>query len=467
MVSTFQKNALMNAYSFIFTKILAPITSIVGFFVESLKVQQFSKRSNLLSEKLVFIARKRRRRSNGVLILCSSAGEYEQAKPLGDLFSKNNNFVIYVFFSINGLEFAKTRDESEPCILLPLEDLKACQELYLAVAPEWTIVVRHELWPVFLSVASQHSQVWLVNALVPSRLDSRTRLRALAENKIKSLALRNVAAIVAGNKASQIYHRDVLRFSDSKIFLCGDTKFDRVESLKQSRHTQVETLKSLIEKNWVPSSQTKLVAGSVYTEDVQLILDALTKPGFEKCAAILVPHDISFSNVSSILNQVRLAGHAPELWSEVTPTWSQVPFSDSQNTLATNSRSKTPVLIVDSLGLLSDLYAVADLAWIGGACHKKVHNVLEAIVCGIPTASGPNFKNSAEAIEAVDLGVLEVCKTADQLALFATKSKDQRSLIKEKSVSFVNERTGVFLKIYALITSRSLKKDNHMDLPNA
>jgi 3-deoxy-D-manno-octulosonic-acid transferase len=455
MVSTFQKNALINTYSLIFTKVLTPITSIVGFFVESLKVQQFSKRSNLLSEKLVFIARKRRMRSNGILILCSSAGEYEQAKPLGDLFSKNNNFVIYVFFSINGLEFAKTRDESEPCILLPLEDLKACQELYLAVAPECTIVVRHELWPVFLSVASQHSQVWLVNALVPSRLNSRTRLRALAENKIKSLALKNVGAIVAGNKASQIYHRDILGFSDSKIFLCGDTKFDRVESLKQSRHSQVETLTSLIEQNWAASSQMKLVAGSVYTEDVKLILDALTKPGFEKCAAILVPHDISFSNVSSILNQVRLAGHAPELWSEVTPTWYQASLSsDSQNTLAPNSRSKPSVLIVDSLGLLSDLYAVADLAWIGGACHKKVHNVLEAIVCGIPTACGPNFKNSAEAIEAVDLGVLEVCKNADQLALFATKSKEQRGLIKEKLVSYVNERTGVFLKIYALITSR-------------
>ena len=42
------------------------------------------------------------------------------------------------------------------------------------------------------------------------------------------------------------------------------------------------------------------------------------------------------------------------------------------------------VVIVDEIGLLSDIYHHTDFAFIGGGLHHKVHNVLEPFVHKIP-----------------------------------------------------------------------------------
>ena len=57
------------------------------------------------------------------------------------------------------------------------------------------------------------------------------------------------------------------------------------------------------------------------------------------------------------------------------------------------------VLIVDKIGLLSQLYQYADIAYIGGGFTKDgIHNVLEAAVFGKPVVWGPNDSKYPEAI---------------------------------------------------------------------
>jgi 3-deoxy-D-manno-octulosonic-acid transferase len=60
---------------------------------------------------------------------------------------------------------------------------------------------------------------------------------------------------------------------------------------------------------------------------------------------------------------------------------------------------KPMVLIVDQIGLLSQLYQYADIAYIGGGFTKDgIHNVLEAAVFGKPVVWGPNDAKYQEAI---------------------------------------------------------------------
>ena len=60
---------------------------------------------------------------------------------------------------------------------------------------------------------------------------------------------------------------------------------------------------------------------------------------------------------------------------------------------------KPVVLIVDQIGLLSNLYQYADIAYIGGGFTKDgIHNVLEAAVFGKPVIWGPNDLKYPEAI---------------------------------------------------------------------
>ena len=57
-----------------------------------------------------------------------------------------------------------------------------------------------------------------------------------------------------------------------------------------------------------------------------------------------------------------------------------------------------PVIVVDRVGILADLYALADAAFVGGGFHRAgLHSVLEPAVFGAPIAIGPHWQMSRDA----------------------------------------------------------------------
>jgi len=56
------------------------------------------------------------------------------------------------------------------------------------------------------------------------------------------------------------------------------------------------------------------------------------------------------------------------------------------------------VVVVDRVGVLGDLYAIADIAYVGGGFHAAgLHSVLEPAAFGTPVIFGPRHANSREA----------------------------------------------------------------------
>jgi len=56
------------------------------------------------------------------------------------------------------------------------------------------------------------------------------------------------------------------------------------------------------------------------------------------------------------------------------------------------------VVLVDRVGVLGDLYALADLAFVGGGFHAAgLHSVLEPAAFGLPVVFGPRHANSRDA----------------------------------------------------------------------
>jgi 3-deoxy-D-manno-octulosonic-acid transferase len=56
------------------------------------------------------------------------------------------------------------------------------------------------------------------------------------------------------------------------------------------------------------------------------------------------------------------------------------------------------VVVVDRVGVLGDLYALADAAYVGGGFHAAgLHSVLEPAAFGVPVLFGPRFANSRDA----------------------------------------------------------------------
>ncbi len=58
--------------------------------------------------------------------------------------------------------------------------------------------------------------------------------------------------------------------------------------------------------------------------------------------------------------------------------------------------SKTNILVIDNIGMLSRLYRYADIALVGGGFGKGLHNILEAAVFGIPVFYGRISVNFAK-----------------------------------------------------------------------
>jgi 3-deoxy-D-manno-octulosonic-acid transferase len=56
------------------------------------------------------------------------------------------------------------------------------------------------------------------------------------------------------------------------------------------------------------------------------------------------------------------------------------------------------VVVIDRVGVLGDLYALADVAFVGGGFHAAgLHSVLEPAAFGAPVLFGPQHENSRDA----------------------------------------------------------------------
>src|SRR5437764_1257304 len=65
----------------------------------------------------------------------------------------------------------------------------------------------------------------------------------------------------------------------------------------------------------------------------------------------------------------------------------------------------SPVIVVDRVGILADLYAVADVAFVGGGYTRAgLHSVLEPAVFGVPVTMGPHWHMSRDAALLIERG---------------------------------------------------------------
>ena len=55
------------------------------------------------------------------------------------------------------------------------------------------------------------------------------------------------------------------------------------------------------------------------------------------------------------------------------------------------------VILVDSIGVLAEIYRSGHLAYVGGSFTTGVHNTMEPAVCGMPVFFGPRIHNAEEA----------------------------------------------------------------------
>ena len=266
-----------------------------------------------------------------------------------------------------GQELARKRFGADDVFYFPLDFAFIMRRYFAAVRPRLVVVAETEFWPNFLRIASESgAKVAIVNARISDRsLTGYRRWR-----KLLGRVLRDVSVFVAQSPEDARRLAEIGAEQD-RVAVGGNLKFDFA---LPSAPTILGQLKSELTRS---GAGPVLVCGSTLNGEESLLVDAFKQvlAEFPGAVMLLAPrHPERFSQVAALLQESGLKFELRTQWS--------------------GSLLNGSVLLLDSIGELASVYALADIAIIGGSfVPAGGHNVLEPALHGVPILVGPHTEN--------------------------------------------------------------------------
>jgi len=343
---------------------------------------------------------------------CASLGEFEQGRPVIEGIRERlpDRKILLTFFSPSGYEKRKDYSGVDYVMYLPLDTRKNALKFLDLLSIEMAFFIKYEFWYHFLKqLKSRRIPVYLASGNFRSGqlfflwyglwyrqfLDLFTHI--FVQNK-------NSAYLLAG-------------IGCHHVSVTGDTRFDRVHVLKQSKfkHPALEGF---------GKDSAIIVAGSTWEKDEQLLAHVYRELS-DQLFWIIAPHELSEGHMRSL--QERFPG--------------SLRYTELEGEVAEGCR----VILVDTIGKLSYLYRYGNLAYIGGGFGKGIHNILEAATYGLPVIFGPEHAKFSEAIELASLGGAFPIGSETELLFTVRQQLENPKLLKTSSqiaANFVSKRVG-------------------------
>ena len=340
----------------------ALVTPKLRLFVDGRKsVWNYLKAYRLADKKLIWLH-------------AASLGEFEQGLPVLEQLRDTYPDYQYLitFFSPSGYEVKKDKLPGYGVCYLPLDTLRNTRKFLDITRPDIALFVKYEVWPnYFRNCKKLGIPLLMISAIFKPEHIYFNRFGGFLRE-----ALNQVTHFYVQNQESATL---LLKIGLSNITISGDTRFDRVMSIKL-RDNHLDFMSEF--KN----DKTCLVAGSTWPEDEKILFPFLEEQlSSSDFCAVIAPHQTDKRTVDNILKHFK--EYAVAL------------------SLATPEEVKaSKLLVVDSIGLLTRIYAYADIAYVGGGFATGLHNTLEPAVFGIPVIIGPKYKGFIEAEALVKAG---------------------------------------------------------------
>ncbi len=329
-------------------------------------------------ERLVEWARTQRDPARPLVwVHAPSVGEGLQAKPvLEALRAERPQWQLaYTFFSPSAERLARTLPV-DVADYLPLDRPGAVAAALDALKPAALVFSKLDVWPeLTLAAAGRGAKLALISATVaPHSSRLRWPARQWAEPAYRALHKIGTISEADGRRLERLGARR------EAIAITGDTRYDSVvERAERFDRTRDPFARLAV----APAGTFTIVAGSTWPADEAVVLPAFVDllaqvPG---ARLILAPHEPNPDHLAGIAELAR-ALKLPR------------PVRLSQIEHAAHA----PVIVVDRVGILADLYALAAVAFVGGGYHRAgLHSVLEPAVFGVPVTFGPHWQMSRDA----------------------------------------------------------------------
>jgi len=348
-----------------------------------------------------------------VWIHVSSLGEFEQGRPLIEEIKKNftSTFVVLTFFSPSGYEIRKNYQMADAVLYLPLDTKNNAKKFYEFIKPNIVFFVKYDFWYYFISEAHKRNiPIFLISAVFKEQ--------NIFFKWYGSFFL-NILKLFTKIYTQDEYSKYLLEKNKIQAEVAGDTRCDRVLEISETASVPSD-VQAIVDK------KTVVVAGSVWLEDVKR-LTAVIKQN-KQVFWIIAPHCVESSNVNRIIDLIRMP---------------VIKYSELKNNK--NIAIHTNILIIDNIGMLSSLYKVAHIAYIGGGFGKGIHNILEPAVYAIPVIFGPKFHKFNEAVEMIKLNSAFFIKNEeDAIKIFSEflQKEEYRKIAGIKAKNYVKSKSG-------------------------
>lgn len=363
-----------------------------------------------------------------VWIHAASVGESLQALPLLRLLKERRRDVqlVFTFYSPSAEKTAR-QFPADFTTFLPFDSARSMRHVIRSFAPSALIFSKLDVWPTLVEEAKR--------AGIPTGIISATvRSGSGRTSAFASLLLRDtyaaIDAIGAISEADKLALID-LGASPDHIEITGDTRYDQVWIRRESGGP-AELL------NRLRSNQPTLVAGSTWASDEPHLLDAFVKirKTGQQLRLIIAPHEPS----DSVIENLRA-------WA-VRNEFSHALLDDPR-------AASADLVIVDRTGVLGDLYAIADIAYVGGGFQRAgLHSVIEPAAFGKPVIFGAPFGKMRDAeLLIVAGGAYAVCNSQEIRAALSSWLSDStsRSAAGAAAESLVKNGLGAALASFRLV----------------
>ena len=302
---------------------------------------------------------------------------------------------------------------------MPIDTKKNAQQFLLAVQIEKAYFVKYEVWPNFFKEIKKK--------VIPFYLISATFRPGQIYFKNTGKWFLNLLTLPTDIFVQDEDSKNLLQQYRVNSILAGDTRYDKVieNSKKAIPISIIETFSS---------SKFTILAGSSWEKEEKMVSEFM-KQNKEEIKIIFAPHDVSASHIKGIFDA---------LGSEVKA----IKFSEITD--KTKLRN-WEVLVIDNIGMLSNLYQYASVAFVGGGFTNALHNILEPATFGIPVLYGENNLKFPEAKEMVKLGGGIEVKNQQDFEQILQKLITDIEELNSKSIAnklFVETRVGATDLIY-------------------
>lgn len=296
-------------------------------------------------------------------IHASSAGEGMMALAIAEQLraAVPSLQLAYTYFSPSAERFASAlgADVSD---YLPFDTARAARRALAALRPTALVFVRGDVWPILTETAA-HAGIptALVNATMSAHSRRSTRLsRPVLASAYAALDVVGVVGAADGERYAAAGARP------DRIRVTGDARYDQAWARARAGREDV-----LIRKLY--SDRPTVVAGSTWTADERRLFPAWTavRRTIPDARLVIAAHEPGAAHTDAI----RMWGVASGM---------RVAQIDGA------AAGAADVLVVDRVGVLAELYALARVAYVGGGFHRAgLHSVVEPAVLGVPSIVGP------------------------------------------------------------------------------